>query len=88
MKCSKNVTKLFFYHRNQTFTLNFPSGDDEGREKTFDLLVENWGRVNFGGPEAFHQQKGIFNQTVLMNQTKVEDWEIIPLEFKGEWLGG
>lgn len=60
-------------------------GPKERRNATLDLLVENWGRVNFGGLEQFKQFKGLWQGDVLLNDDKLLNWEIIPLEFKRSW---
>lgn len=45
---------------------------------TLDILVENWGRINYG-PEIIHNNKGIISP-VTINGTAVEgDWEMVRL---------
>ncbi|CAG9815746.1 unnamed protein product [Phaedon cochleariae] len=52
---------------------------------TLDLLVENWGRVNFGYLDQFNQYKGLWQDGVYLNNKQLSDWEIFPLEFKRAW---
>lgn len=51
---------------------------------TLDLVVENMGRVNYGKITSFVQFKGL-TEDVHLNNRKLVDWEIIPLEFKSSW---
>ena len=55
-------------------------------ECVLDLMVENMGRSNFGKPHEYDQKKGIWEGPVLLDNKPVTDWEIIPLEFKGDWI--
>ena len=55
-------------------------------ECVLDLMVENMGRSNFGKPHQFDQKKGIWEGPILLDDVPLNDWEIIPLEFKGEWI--
>lgn len=52
---------------------------------TLDLLVENWGRNNFGYLEQFNQFKGLWQGAVYLNNEEISNWEIVPLEFKRSW---
>ncbi|XP_063613408.1 beta-galactosidase-1-like protein 2 [Penaeus indicus] len=47
------------------------------------ILVENLGRVNYGTPHKYHQQKGLWEGPVLVDGVRVDEWEIRPMEFKG-----
>ena len=58
----------------------------EGSECTLDLFVQNLGRTNYGQPHQFDQKKGLWEGPVYLDEEKLEDWEIIPLEFKGDWV--
>lgn len=49
--------------------------------------MENLGRANFGKPHQFDQRKGITEQ-ILIDGRDTLDWEIIPLEFKSDWVQG
>lgn len=48
---------------------------------TLDLVVENFGRVNYGLLQDFRQFKGL-TAPVYLNNHELEDWFIKPLEFK------
>ncbi|CAH1981047.1 unnamed protein product [Acanthoscelides obtectus] len=50
-----------------------------------DLMVENWGRVGYGKLSQFNQFKGIWQGGVYVNNEQLQDWEILPLEFKKSW---
>lgn len=59
---------------------------------TLDILVENLGRVNFQwqqtGPEFVQidqQRKGLLND-VLLNENKLQNWYIYPLQFDREFM--
>ena len=62
------------------------SSDGSDYECTLDLFVENMGRNNFGKPHQFDQKKGIWEGPILLDDVPLLDWEIVPLEFKGEWV--
>ena len=57
-----------------------------------DLIVENLGRSNFGKPHTFDQKKGLLEDQVFWDAPRpgefspMTHWEIIPLEFKGDWV--
>lgn len=53
-----------------------------------DVIVENLGRVNyadFESPVLNDQRKGL-REPVLRDGTKLDNWEIFPLEFKSDFL--
>lgn len=52
---------------------------------TIDIVVENWGRVNIG---VFKEFKGIWQGGVKLNNNKLYDWTIYPLEFRKSWTNG
>lgn len=52
---------------------------------TLDLMVENWGRNNFGYLEQFNQFKGLWQGGVFLNNDELLNWQIFPLEFKKSW---
>lgn len=62
------------------------STDGSNYECVLDLMVENMGRSNFGKPHEFDQKKGIWEGPILLDDIPLTDWEIIPLEFKGDWI--
>jgi hypothetical protein len=53
-----------------------------------DLLVENLGRTNYGRPHEFMQKKGLWEGPILLDGKPIDDWEIVPLEFKKKWVQG
>ncbi|KAI7815105.1 beta-galactosidase [Rhyzopertha dominica] len=71
----------FWRLKDSTLTL----GPQNLTSVTLDLLVENWGRVNFGYLDQFRQYKGLWQGSVYLNQQKLTDWTIVPLEFKKSW---
>ncbi|XP_050313034.1 beta-galactosidase-1-like protein 2 [Anthonomus grandis grandis] len=73
----------FGYWRQKDSTLNL--GDDSYTGATLDLLVENFGRVNYGKLYQFNQFKGLWQGDVLINDKVITDWKLIPLEFKQKW---
>ncbi|KAI4458755.1 beta-galactosidase related [Holotrichia oblita] len=60
-------------------------GDEEYEDATLELVVENWGRNNFGYLDQFNQHKGLWQGDVLLNDVVLENWKIYPLEFKKSW---
>nr|AIA09347.1 beta-galactosidase [Periplaneta americana] len=55
--------------------------------KTLDILVENWGRVNFGYRSTFDQRKGLRENTeILIDNNEITGWEVISLQFKSNWV--
>lgn len=52
---------------------------------TLELVVENWGRNGFGSLKQFNQLKGLWQGDILINDKKISDWVITPLEFKKKW---
>lgn len=71
---------------SMTLDLSQVPGCQEGSECTLDLFVQNLGRTNYGFPHQFDQKKGLWEGPVYLDGEKLEDWEIIPLEFKGDWV--
>lgn len=62
-------------------------GGEQGNEECIlELFVENLGRTNFGKPHQFNQKKGLWEGPVSLDGEVIKDWEIIPLEFKGDWV--
>jgi hypothetical protein len=73
----------FFSYRNATLSLISASGGT----KTLDILVENWGRVNYGVRSKFDQRKGLLENTkILLDDEEVTGWEIVSLQFKSKWV--
>ncbi|KAJ8920373.1 hypothetical protein NQ315_005238 [Exocentrus adspersus] len=53
---------------------------------TVDIIVEEWGRVNFANINQYNKTfKGLWQGDVFLNDEKVSDWKIVPLEFKKDW---
>lgn len=73
----------FGYWRLKDSTLNL--GNEEYKDATLELIVENWGRNNFGKLNQFDQKKGLWQGNVLINEINISDWQIVPLEFKKKW---
>ncbi|KAJ8961817.1 hypothetical protein NQ318_021432 [Aromia moschata] len=54
---------------------------------TIDIVVEEWGRMNGGQLEQYnHTHKGLWQGDVYLNDEKIVNWKIIPLEFKKDWV--
>ncbi|XP_065170511.1 beta-galactosidase-1-like protein 2 [Atheta coriaria] len=71
-----DLTK-FGYWKSKDQVLELP----ECTNCTLDLIVENWGRVNFGGLHQFEQRKGFHEGQVLINDEPLQDVNIISVEF-------
>ncbi|XP_057663214.1 beta-galactosidase-1-like protein 3 [Diorhabda carinulata] len=54
-------------------------GPESYHNVTLDIIVENWGRVNYGFLEQFNQFKGLWQGNVTINKKNVHFNEIIPL---------
>ncbi|KAL1509805.1 hypothetical protein ABEB36_004486 [Hypothenemus hampei] len=54
------------------------------KNATLDLVVENNARNNFGNLDQFQQYKGLIDN-VLIDETILTDWELVPLEFRRSW---
>ncbi|EEZ99315.1 beta-galactosidase-like protein [Tribolium castaneum] len=84
-KIPKNQSDLnnfgFWRHKDSTLDL----GPIEYKNATVDLLVENFGRSNYGKLNQFNQFKGLWQGNVLLNDAVLHNWEITPLEFKTNW---
>ncbi|XP_049939913.1 beta-galactosidase-1-like protein 2 [Schistocerca serialis cubense] len=74
----------FWEQSNASTTLSA----DASASHTLDILVENWGRNNYGSLNsgAFDQKKGIVSGPVLIDGTALSDWQIFALQFKKKWL--
>lgn len=85
---SKPLTQLndlnnFGFWRLKNSKINL--GPRALQNATIDLLVENWGRANFGLLTQFYQRKGLWQGRVQLNATPLENWHVTPLEFKRQW---
>lgn len=54
------------------------------KNATVDLVVENFARNGFGLISEFRQFKGLTDD-VLIDGFKITNWQIVPLEFKKSW---
>ncbi|XP_035701209.1 beta-galactosidase-1-like protein 2 isoform X2 [Folsomia candida] len=79
----ENGTVMYWLNSVQDYDLTLPDG-----EHTFDLLIENMGRVNFGYAWSFEQHKGLSpaEPTYHLNGEEIRDIEVTSLEFKGSWV--
>ncbi|XP_071440974.1 beta-galactosidase-1-like protein 2 [Hetaerina americana] len=66
----------------------FPFKEEDAGEHTMDILVENAGRVNYGGPQDFVQKKGLWEGPVTLDGVEQLGWEVTSLQFKSEWVRG
>lgn len=91
-----SISKLIFSTQrivNELNLVNFLFRDAELKlnsnkpgEKTLDILVENWGRVNFGVLANFDQRKGLWQGPVYLDNAELKDWQIYALEFNSKWI--
>jgi len=56
--------------------------------RNVDIMVENFGRVNFGIPSDFLFQKGLHEGSITIDGEIMNQIEIMALEFKGDWVRG
>lgn len=73
----------FGYWRQQNSTLYL--GHRPMEDVTLELIVENWGRNNFGHMNQFYQYKGIWQGNIYINNSILTNWLLIPLQFKTKW---
>ncbi|KAK4882083.1 hypothetical protein RN001_005402 [Aquatica leii] len=73
----------FGYWRVDSGSLHL--GDQEITNATLELVAENWGRNNFGYIEQFNQFKGLWQGDIYLNDEVLENWYVMPLEFKKKW---
>ncbi|XP_018580116.1 beta-galactosidase-1-like protein 2 [Anoplophora glabripennis] len=82
----KSVSDIdgFGYWRLENSTLLLNSNPISNA--TIDIVVEEWGRMNGGNIYQYNKTfKGLWQGDVYLNEDKISDWKIIPLEFKKEW---
>lgn len=82
---ASDLNNFGFWRKNNSQLL---LGPKKRINATLVLLVENWGRTNFGKLEQFNQFKGLWQGGVFINDEELFNWEIIPLEFKKSWTNG
>jgi hypothetical protein len=74
----------FGYWRQENSQITLTSSEALS-DATLDLVIENWGRANFGN--FYYQYKGLTEDNeVLLNDEKLSSWTIYPLEFSKAWL--
>lgn len=76
---SKDDIDGFGFWRQKDSTITLTNTEIKGA--TLDLIIENFGRNNYGGLSQFRQFKGL-TEAVYVNDDKVTNWQLIPLEFK------
>ncbi|XP_018573980.2 beta-galactosidase-1-like protein 2, partial [Anoplophora glabripennis] len=83
LKSISDIDRFGYWRmRNSTLVLN----SDPITNATIDVVVEEWGRMNWGNLDQYHQSfKGLWQGDVYLNEDKISDWKIVPLEFKKEW---
>ncbi|XP_050293705.1 beta-galactosidase-1-like protein 2 [Anthonomus grandis grandis] len=79
---SKSDLDKFGYWRVKDSTITLTS--EALTDATLDLVVENNARNNYGSLNQFQQFKGLIDD-VLINDEVINNWQIIPLEFKRSW---
>ncbi|KAK5649400.1 hypothetical protein RI129_000429 [Pyrocoelia pectoralis] len=80
---SKHDLNTFGYWRVRDGKLNL--GSRNRFNATLQLIVENFGRNNFGFIPQFRQFKGLWQGDIYLNSEKVLNWETVPLQFKRKW---
>ncbi|KAJ8965800.1 hypothetical protein NQ314_003898 [Rhamnusium bicolor] len=78
------VLKISGYVRDTVLVLIngvLVSGSPKVQNAVLELVVENFGRNNYGSLSQFLQFKGL-TDPVFINEEPIIEWEIIPLEFK------
>ena len=87
-------SESMFHNVNRDATLQIDLTDVPGTPCSetddchLDLLVENLGRTNYGRPHEFMQKKGLWEGPILLDGKPIDDWEMVPLEFKKKWVQG
>lgn len=72
----------FWRMRDSTITIYNP----ENTNVTIDLIIENFGRNNYGEQQKMMFQFKGLTDDVYLNEEKLVDWQIIPFEFKKSWV--
>uniref|UniRef100_A0A6P7GJL7 Beta-galactosidase n=1 Tax=Diabrotica virgifera virgifera TaxID=50390 RepID=A0A6P7GJL7_DIAVI len=81
---SKDDLNEFGFWRKKDSALTL--GDNFIRNATLELIVENWGRVNYGYLEQFNQFKGLWQGNVTLNDRLIKFDTIFPLQFTKSWI--
>ncbi|CAG9857595.1 unnamed protein product [Phyllotreta striolata] len=82
-KSSKDLDGFGFWRLKDSQLDLLPNSSTSG-PCVLDLVVENFGRNNYGSLDQFRQFKGLVDD-VFVDGTKVDKWEIVPFEFKTSW---
>jgi len=72
----------YWIRTNQSKTIQLEST----AERNVDLLVENLGRVNFGGPADYEYEKGLHEGSIIVDGEVIQEIETMALEFKSSWV--
>ncbi|KAL1506621.1 hypothetical protein ABEB36_005948 [Hypothenemus hampei] len=80
---TKDDLNQFGFYRLGNSELNLTETKLENA--TLDLIVENWGRVNYGGLTQYYQFKGLWDGEIVIDGKNLTDWKHIPLEFQKSW---
>lgn len=84
LNSAKDLNDFGFWRVNNSKIM---LGPNSRSNVTLDLLVENWGRANFGIVEQFNNQfKGLWQGGIFLNNEELFHWTIIPLEFSKSWI--
>ncbi|CAH1154971.1 unnamed protein product [Phaedon cochleariae] len=79
---SKEDLEGFGYWKKRDAVLSLGGATENA---VLELVVENWGRVNYGKLFQFNQHKGLWQGDVLLNNQILEFEKVFPLEFKRSW---
>ncbi|XP_059473361.1 beta-galactosidase-1-like protein 2 [Neocloeon triangulifer] len=69
-----------------TLDPSFNLGGAANGTNTLDVIIDNWGRNNFGTPGDFDQRKGLFGGPLSVDGVALSNLTAIPLEFKSAWV--
>lgn len=82
LQTDKDLDGFGFWRLSES-SINLTSEDLKGA--TVDIVIENWGRGNYGN--LYNQYKGLGeDHKVLLNGEELSSWIIYPLEFKKSWI--
>lgn len=80
----KSQLQQFGYWNLENGKLNL--GPNGFNNVHLELLVENWGRINYGNMTKYPQKKGIWEGEIYLNEHPLRNWFIYPLQFKIKWI--
>ncbi|KAG8233444.1 hypothetical protein J437_LFUL010555 [Ladona fulva] len=72
----------YWVNGDQEFAFN----EADAGDRQLDLLVENWGRCNYGYPKDFDQRKGLWEGPVVIDGIEQKGWEITAVQFEKDWI--